>query len=195
MRLGVSLCNYERFVGGNVERERRRVDEVADALCQVAKQGLIDEVLVFDFNGHPEKGDASVGSCLVSLLSRAVRTRHVGYAADPMHAMEEIGQVDAMVAMRMHAAVFAYCQERPTLLIAYHEKCHAWAAMIGMDRRLVIDTSNLSRASLAAAIQGMVTHEYESPRLAVADAMDASRRNWNWPQRERPLARQPSHPH
>ncbi len=53
--LGIALCHYERYVGGDVAREGQRVARVAKRSAS-PRAGEIDEVVLIDFNGHPRLG-------------------------------------------------------------------------------------------------------------------------------------------
>jgi polysaccharide pyruvyl transferase WcaK-like protein len=165
--LGVALCGFARpedRVG-----EPARVEAVARAL------GGADEVVLIDLNAEPDT-DARVHEALREKVR--VPVRHLRYAEDPLAVARAIAGVRGLIAMRLHAAVFAFLVRTPTLLLGYHEKCAAWAEMIGLDRSMIFDASAIDADALARAVTRLP--ESPAPTLDPAEAIARARGNFSW---------------
>ena len=176
--LGVAMCNYERFVGGRVQDEERRIRIVAESIRN--NVGLVDEVVLFDFNGHEYFGDASVSNALAELLQGAIPVRHFRYEADPVSMLRGIAGLRGMIAMRMHAAVFAFCSRTPFVLLAYHEKCREFGNMIGFPSELTFDASHLEVDAITRGIELILDGNGPLSLLPVETATENALRNWSW---------------
>lgn len=178
--LGVALCNYERFVGGELKRESERLAIVAKAIQACVLAGVIDHVVMIDFNGNPRIGDHELHADLAHRLGRHVRTEHIGYYSDPAVVMQRIGTLRGMLAMRLHAAVFAFCNSIPAVLLCYHEKCWEWSHMIGAPIERTMNAYDLCANSLATQIEAMLQPDALLPAMTPAEAAERALGNWTW---------------
>jgi polysaccharide pyruvyl transferase WcaK-like protein len=175
---GVALCNYERFTHGDHANEAHRITQVAPAIRQVAKSGELDEVVLIDFNGDAYYGDHDVHRSLLDQLGDNIPVRHISYSSDPMDALKIIAGLRGIIAMRLHAAVFAYSTGTPTLMLAYHEKCHEWARTVGVDPSLVFNAYQINVEALAEGITGILSGACPLPALPTDHAVERAMRNW-----------------
>lgn len=176
--LGIALCDYERFTGGDTRREAIRRARVARALRAVPRE-LVDELVLVDFNGDPESGDADVHADLSARLAGAgIPIRHVRYDARPLEALRTIGRLRAIVAMRLHAAVFAYLARTPAVILSYHPKCSGWAGQAGVPASMVHDSVDFDPADLARAIETALGGRAPAPSLPLATALERARLNF-----------------
>lgn len=178
--LGIALCDLERFVGGDPARSAERVGRVAEAVRRCAARGLLDEVLLIDFNGHGELGDRAVHVTLADRIGAAVPVRHVPYASNPLAVMRGVAGLRGIVAMRLHAAVFAFCTRTPALVLGYHEKCSQWAEMIGAPAELVMDATSSGAEELAMGIGRLLEGTPPQPTLTPEEAEGRALGNWAW---------------
>jgi polysaccharide pyruvyl transferase WcaK-like protein len=178
--LGVNLCNHDRFVGEGTRRETARLALVADALCAAAKEQLIDRVVLIDFNGHPIYGDHELHCELAERLRDRVPVEHVGYLDDPVEVMRRVASLRAMLAMRLHSAVFAFCTQTPTLLLCYHEKCYEWGKIAHLPADYCVDPSKISAADLKNRIGRLYGPQAPVPGLSLEIARDRAMSNWTW---------------
>jgi polysaccharide pyruvyl transferase WcaK-like protein len=95
------------------------------------------------------------------------------YEGDPRKVWERIATLEGIVAMRLHAGIFAYCSQTPTLLVPYEEKSHAWAAMVGHPPELVRSLETVTGDDL----EWLVT-EAPMPTLPIGEARAAASRNF-----------------
>ncbi|AWJ93121.1 hypothetical protein Sp245p_25160 (plasmid) [Azospirillum baldaniorum] len=171
--IGIALCKDE--LGS--DRDQRIVERVAQAILRLP-DGITDEVVLIDFNGHGLHGDAPLHSRLAERLQNLVPIRHLPYDPNPSNVMRTIGGLKAIVAMRLHAAVFGFLADTPTTLLSYHPKCDGWARDIGLPAKMVHDCEDLAPASLALSIEGAVQGGAR-PRLSREMARDAAMLNWH----------------
>jgi polysaccharide pyruvyl transferase WcaK-like protein len=176
--LGIALCNDGPLPGGQV-RQARRLEQLATAVEQLLRQVAIDEIVLLDFDGHPTRGDAVPHLAFARRLGDAVKCRHVPYAGDPVGLLRAISGLSGLVAMRLHAAVFAYLARTPTLILSYHEKCLGWAEMIGAPPGSVFDANGFDASEVAAGMSRLLTRP-AWPVLPPAEARRRSLRNWAW---------------
>jgi polysaccharide pyruvyl transferase WcaK-like protein len=176
--LGIAMCNYRRISG--VDDELHRIRAVAEAVRKTATAGRIDEVVLFDFNGQARCGDAEVSNALAVLLRGTVPVRRVMYTPDPASALRAMARLKGVLAMRMHSAIFAFCTATPFVMLAYHEKCHELADLIGLPAELRHDSWNLQVDALSRSIELILNDEAPTPSLPVEKAVDMALRNWTW---------------
>lgn len=177
--LGIALCNYERFSGGPVAEESRRIRVTVETVRAIAAEGLNDEVVLLEFNGHPRFGDRQVNAALREGLTPHVALREVRYDSDPVGLYREVAGLGCLLAMRLHASVFGYCTGTPVLNLAYHEKCMEWASRIGAGEELVLPTRELSGRRLEEALRRLILQP-SPPALPLSVAVSQALRNWSW---------------
>ena len=68
-----------------------------------------------------------------------VRHHHTQYQDDPIFYYQKLAECDAVICVRLHAAVFAYCVGAPMVICSYHEKCTDFASLIELDTNLVLN--------------------------------------------------------
>ena len=175
--LGLSLCDYERFSGGDAGREEVRRGKLVQLLRRLDPD-QVDELVFIDFNGHPLYGDGRLHREIAAALEHRFRIRHLPYLGDPARMLREIASLRAVLAMRLHAAVFGYLAATPTLVLSYHPKCAAWARDIGMAERYLFDSSEFDGALLSAALGELLEGSYLAPGLAPAEAEALALKNW-----------------
>jgi polysaccharide pyruvyl transferase WcaK-like protein len=178
--LGISLCNYERFVGGEIKKESERIKTVSEAIKACVKDGAIERVVLIDFNGHPQYGDHELHAELAYRISGSVKVEHVKYNEDPTKVIKRIGHLQGMLAMRLHAAVFAFCNSVPNVMLCYHEKCLEWGRMIGAPKEQTLDASHLNTKELAGQIEAILKPDVIYPAMKPIEAVERAMLNWTW---------------
>ncbi len=134
------------------------------------------KIVLLPFNEHPRKGDLPVHQRLADELGHAGAVELYRYRGDPRAIWTRIARLDGIVAMRLHAAVFGYCSERPVLIVPYEEKCTAWAQMIGQGSEFVVTAQELTDDHLAA----LSSRGRPTASLPVVDAKLRARTNFSW---------------
>jgi polysaccharide pyruvyl transferase WcaK-like protein len=131
---------------------------------------------LLSFNAHPTKGDDDLHRALASAIGMAGRVRQVTYAGNPEVTWRQIARLRGLIAMRLHAAIFAHGGATPTFLIPYEEKGTGWAEMTGHPATQCGALSTLTVDSLAALASGHGALARQSP----AEAAAAAARNFAW---------------
>jgi polysaccharide pyruvyl transferase WcaK-like protein len=128
------------------------------------------------FNAHPAKGDAALHEALAAEIGMPERTRHVTYAGNPEETWRRIARLRGLVAMRLHAAVFAHGAATPTFLVPYEEKGTGWAEMTGHPEAQCGPLAAVTTDALDVLASGHGASARQSP----AEAAAAARRNFAW---------------
>ncbi len=178
--LGIALRHYERYVGGDVECERRRLSRIAEAITLAARRGAVEELVLIDFNGNAALGDHAVHEELIALLGEKIPVRHLAYTDNAYQVLCTIKGLRGIIAMRMHATVFAYCAQTPCVTLAYHEKCLGWAQQVGHPETLLHDAAHIDPPRLAASIEALNSQPPLLAALPLEEAIARALRNWSW---------------
>ncbi|WP_078555036.1 polysaccharide pyruvyl transferase family protein [Alkalihalobacterium alkalicellulosilyticum] len=173
--IGLALCHYERYIGGNYEIERKRVEKVIQAIQQLSDE--IEEIVLFDFNNHPIFGDVELNKEVLNRLGTTIPISYIRYKDDPFKVLVEISRVKGLIGMRLHSAVFGYLTETPTIIFSYHPKCLGWAEQIGSDPSFTVDSTNFETDELIHAIIRLLNNEYSYPTLSLEKAKERSLKN------------------
>src|SRR6185295_4009802 len=111
--------------------ERLRILRTTEMLRGLAR--LVDyELVMLAFNGHPRNGDIELANTLADDLAPVVPCRVVSYDDDVPSLLAAVASCDAVLAMRLHAGIFAYASGVPFALIDYHPKCREFADSVGL---------------------------------------------------------------
>jgi polysaccharide pyruvyl transferase WcaK-like protein len=167
-------------VGGDLKRERDRLTVVAEAIRTCARAGAVDHVVLIDFNGHPQFGDDAIHAELAHRLENCVSTERVRYCDDPVAVMRRIATLRGMLAMRLHAAIFAFCTSVPAVLLSYHEKCREWARMVGAPMDQTMDTGQMDPTVLVSQIKALSKSEPPLSAMKPVEAVGRAIENWSW---------------
>jgi polysaccharide pyruvyl transferase WcaK-like protein len=173
--LGIALCNLNH---GDASQDTPLVHAVAAAIGDARES--IDELVLIDFNGDPFYGDTAAHRALAALVGDVLPVRTIPYASDPVHTWQAVSGVRAMLSMRLHAGVFAFCTSTPSITLSYQEKCREWATLIGAPANSVFDTGRVNAKELSAAIRVLLTDDTPMPALSPAEAQTRALRNWTW---------------
>lgn len=171
-QMGVGLC------GPALSAEGYRAIRTAVGAWLRGRQDRT--AVLLPFNSHPRKGDVATHQRLAEDLRSDGKVEVYRYDGDPRRMWSKIGQLDGVIAMRLHAAVFAFCTDRPTLIVPYEEKCLAWAAMVGHRPDLIIEAPDVNLASLDL-LRGVSS---TAPGLSVPEATKRASTNFDWANHE-----------
>ena len=176
--LGFALCDYDRFVGGNPERDRERKRKWKD-LVGGLDADEVEELVFLEFNGHPAFGDGDLIREVASAAPR-IPVRCVSYSSDPFHFLRVIGNLKGLVAMRLHAGIYAYLAKTPFLFVSYHAKCRAWAGEVGMPSESLFDGESFEVDRIRLSISDLLSGKHGNCGLQIAIAEEKAMRNWSW---------------
>lgn len=170
LRIGVSLCHYERYVGGEISKEEQREKAVLDFLLKMTENPHeIEELVFFVFNGDSKIGDQEITDEFNKHLSNRVKTRVVKYSSDTKGMVKHLSECDYIFGMRLHSGILAYSLNIPFTLVEYHPKCTDFLNAINYDQNYRFSIRNGSGNSdifnsifKKKAINGLINPDYFS---------------------------------
>lgn len=131
--IGVSLCNYEEYINGNILNQNRRNVNVINLLKTIASIDPTITFRFFIFNGHPIFGDKLITQQAITLLKDCTSNIEIiNYNDNVSTTWGNISTCSFVIAMRLHAAIFACFANVPFFLIEYHRKCTDFIKEIGL---------------------------------------------------------------
>ncbi len=116
----------------------RCLSSIAEALNRWAEENPC-ELLVLSFSetGDYQLGDEltdlDVGLHLVRKLTRDVKVHFVGPGLRPSVMLGVVERCAAVIAMRLHAQIFAMVVERPLFGLSFEPKCDEFLASVGVE--------------------------------------------------------------
>lgn len=119
--IGISACNVERYIGGNLFQESRRINWMTDVLRGLVAQGA--NLNFFVFNGDEKIGDMPVTRQIIADLGLEGKAPIINYTRNTKEFVSNMLACDAIFGTRLHASILAYAFKVPFLLVEYHRKC------------------------------------------------------------------------
>jgi polysaccharide pyruvyl transferase WcaK-like protein len=160
-RLGVALRLFESTEGGDVATEQRRNLCAVDMLKALADK--VDyELDVLAFNCHPTWGDVGLAHEIASALESIVPSRVIAYERDVASMFSAVNGCDAVLAMRLHAGIFAYASRVPFAMIDYHPKCREFGESIGLPSKFIFSGDGSDLAEHTTTIGELLTNDEPS---------------------------------
>lgn len=176
--IGIVLCNYEKLINGDTESEKRATEIIVESILEYNYNG---KIILIDFNGDPNIGDSSLHAKIRSQLEQKYAVKHILYQKDPTVVLEIVSNLECIIAMRLHAAIFGYIAEIPVISIEYHEKCKQWNNEIAAAKELCIDRNTLNKEDMLNALRIALNDEDHSlPVFSLENARQCSLKNWEW---------------
>lgn len=174
--LGIAPCHVHRYRAGNPDLDTVRCDQIAKAINLVANQQDI-KIKFFQCNGHSAQGDLPAIQQIKERLSKQIPVEVVRYSPNPSYFLEEVARCDAFVAMRLHAAIFAFLTKTPITSLSYHPKCEGFAQEIGLTSSRQVNANAFTPDELSLAIQNTLA-EKENGSLTVEEAKESARQHF-----------------
>ncbi|MDG4949423.1 polysaccharide pyruvyl transferase family protein [Weeksellaceae bacterium KMM 9724] len=159
--IGISICNYERYINGDIKNEERRNQFVENVLTRLAKNKEYS-FKFFIFNGNKHIGDERLTHSVASLLPKE-QYEIVPYSKTTLSTWREIQACDFMFSTRLHASIFACYAGVPFMLIEYHRKCSNFLDDIGYDKNARIYDGEKNPEEVAQDIARFVSGDYTFP--------------------------------
>jgi len=175
--LGISLCHYERYIGGDTSVEKTRVKKLINVINGL-KEEEFEELVFIDFNGHPIFGDQDIHREVINQLHTNIPIRHVSYDKNPLNVLRTIASLKGLIGMRLHSAVFGYITNTPTIIFSYHPKCDGWAKQIQAHKDFIISSNSFTEESVWQALREIAVNQYQYPKLSIKDAQSLAMKNW-----------------
>ena len=173
--IGVSLCNYERYVAGDLEKEEKRNKFVEEVLKILAQNKNI-HFKFFIFNGNKTIGDEELTHKIIAKLPSQNITV-VPYLNSVKSVWDEVKSCDFMFSIRLHASVFACYANVPFMLVEYHRKCSDFLEDVGYNEDLRVFDAEKSPKQAANEISSILEGNYNFPDK-VEDTKERARLNF-----------------
>lgn len=170
--LGISVCTSASR-GGDTAADKARLAATLRLVNQAVRQtGASVRLIVM--NGHERHGDTTLTSLFGQQLDSSTDCEIVPYSPNTTTLIDALAGCTAVIAMRLHAAIFAFSSRVPVLLAAYHTKSKDFAEAVGYPTRVLMTTETDTTGdrdlqTLLAMLEGRDRASY-SPRLDVEAA-------------------------
>lgn len=160
--LGISLCNFERYLNnGNLDNELRRNKQIQELLIKLALENENIIFRFFIFNAHPRVGDSHLTNTMIGKLRRIkpLNIELVEYNLETLKTWSKIKECNLVLSTRLHAAIFACFANVPFYLVEYHRKCKDFLKDIGYDQGFRIYDAEFDVQKLADKIKMIINHD------------------------------------
>lgn len=159
--VGVSICNYERYRGKPLHKERKRFHFFQELLVSLSENPQI-HFKVFIFNAHPKVGDSQVTENLIEKLPEK-RLTIIPYQQEIKKTWMDVASCDCMISTRMHASIFACYSQVPFFLIEYHRKCTDFLNDVGQAEQYRFYDAEISPIIAAQKVELVLYEDYIEP--------------------------------
>jgi polysaccharide pyruvyl transferase WcaK-like protein len=182
--VGVSLLTQARAYHPAMNKEdllkadEQRLEMVASMLNNLIQKKSCESVHLIDFCSHSIYSDFEIHERLKAKLLPGVPVIHEPYNNDPIALFKKVAGMDCMIAMRLHAAVFAYASGVPCLILPYQDKNIEWADMIKLPKDDLLDISGGDSQAYTERLQLFLASGSDKTILPLSDALQAARKNW-----------------
>lgn len=154
--IGISLCHYEGYIGGNIQNEKRREDAIYRVLNDLKEDNTI-KFRFFVINGNVKTGDLDFSKMMIDKLSLGEEQyEFIDYKPDTIEAYKLIASCDLMYSIRLHGAIFAATANVPALLVEYHQKCIDYLDDIGVEAKWRIGDMDISVKDVTNTIKKLL---------------------------------------
>jgi polysaccharide pyruvyl transferase WcaK-like protein len=163
--LGVSVCNYESYTGGDAAQEQRRNEALFEGISRHAKrEGTL--VRIFCLNTNPRWGDMALSRQLQAYLrERGTESEIISCQNNLIGTWHGLASCAAVLCVRLHAGITAYLTHVPFALAEYHRKCTDYLDDIGQPASLRIPANLTDPARVDEVINELFRGEAK-PTLA-----------------------------
>lgn len=169
--VGISVCNYESYIQGDIETERRRNNFVVD-LINLLKSNPDILFRFFVFNGHVVNGDNKITNEIIQRINKngLLNFEIIPYNPCVEEVYHKISNCDVIISTRLHASIFACYSGTPFFLLEYHQKCTDFLIDIGQPDKCRVLNGEVDVKSVADTIQRILYDKEE----AVAANIDST---------------------
>ncbi len=141
--LGVCVTSVFEQYYGNKKKDSLLISEIAEHLNQCLNAMPKLRVRLFIFKDGPRDDDVRITNLLKDRLQVSKRVNLFSYNPDPHEVLAQIAQCRAFIGMKYHSCLFAYLNNIPLLVVAYHPKCRALANEIGLPEHAVMSLQEI----------------------------------------------------
>jgi len=134
LRIGVALSRAA------ITTSRNGIQPYQNLLDAIRSLKVSAEVRVMTISmcRHPDSNDLDVCTRVKETLRTSCDVEMIEYNGDLAQLLVQFSRLDAVVAQRLHAGVFAYLMGIPFAMMSHHQKLSAFAADVGLPVRFII---------------------------------------------------------
>ncbi len=172
--IGVSVCNYERYTGGDVANETRRNNEIVQLLSALDQK--LENVIFkfFIINGSPHRGDLALTQETIRKVGFKNEVQIENYIFQTELVWNEIANCDFVLTTRLHAGIFACFSDTPFMMIEYHKKCADFLDDVQHSSLYRLNDADFDKDSIVEIIFSIIeANSYNLPK-AKQEMMDKS---------------------
>jgi polysaccharide pyruvyl transferase WcaK-like protein len=131
--IGISVCNYEKYHAGNLQKEQEREDQLILLLESLRELYGEIEFRFFIFNANEHVGDKPFTERIIDRVKKfkQVTISLVNYNRDTLAFWDKMKKCDLFIGFRLHSAIMSYIAEIPFVLFEYHAKCTDFLKSVG----------------------------------------------------------------
>ncbi|WP_299315649.1 polysaccharide pyruvyl transferase family protein [uncultured Aquimarina sp.] len=161
--IAVSICNYESYVGGDLNKERLRNDFFKKLLTLLSQNPNI-HFKIFIINGHKVMGDIKASLQLISNIHKS-KVTIIPYLQNVKKTWDQIANCDFVLSTRLHASIFGCYANVPFMLLEYHKKCSDFLKDVGQSNKYRLYDGDVDVKNINNTIQNILFgHEkYHKP--------------------------------
>lgn len=173
--IGISICKYESYTNGDLEKEKKRI-AYFKALVEVLEKNTEVNFKVFIFNGHSKMGDWKISQELISNIDPS-RVVVIPYLSNIERTWREISSCSMVISTRMHASIFACYAKVPFILLEYHRKCSDFLDDVGQFEKYRLYDAEADLNTVVPIIEEILNGSYQSPKY-LDETIALSKRNF-----------------
>lgn len=173
--VGLSICNYESYTGGDLSKEQKRNTYFRQLVEQIAQKTDVNFKL-FIINGNAKTGDREVSKELMKNIDKN-RIEIIPYLGNVEKTWEEIANCDLMISTRLHASIFACYAQVPFMLLEYHKKCSDFLNDVGQNNKYRLFDADVAIDEIFPTIEEILTGKYQAP-LHLDETITLSQKNF-----------------
>lgn len=173
--IGISICNYESYVGGDLKQETKRNLFFKELLNLILENTNV-HLKVFIINDNPKVGDMKVTQELLEGVDKK-RFTILPCSGNVKKTWDQISSCDLMISTRLHASIFACYSKIPFILLEYHRKCSDFLDDVGQDEMFRVYDAEKSPQEVLQTVEQVLNNDYKKP-TNVQDTIDRSMLNF-----------------
>jgi len=173
--IGLSICNHERYTGGDLSKEQKRNSYFKSLVNRLAKETEV-HFNIFVINGNSHFGDLAISKELVANLN-ASRYTLMPYTPNVKEAWDRIAACDLVITTRLHAGIFACYANVPFMMLEYHKKCSDFLQDVGQDDYYRLYDADVALDTVLPKIKEVLSGIHKKPSR-IAETIALSERNF-----------------
>jgi len=159
--IGISICNHERYTGGDTKKEVKR-NSYFKELVSLLLKNTNAHLNVFIINGNSTFGDLEISNELMSGFNED-RFSIIPYFGNVKKTWDAISRCDLMISTRLHASIFACYSNVPFILIEYHKKCSDFLIDVGQNEEYRVYDADVSPKETLGVVIEILENKYNKP--------------------------------